>query len=327
MDRERLLSHGREVVAREADALRLLADSLDDSFAETVRVLEGTLARGGRILVSGMGKSGFVARKVASTLCSTGAPAVYLHPVEAVHGDLGLVVPGDALIAISRSGEFESLDPIVEAAERHGVPILGWTAVRDSPLAREADVAIVLDVGPEADPHDVIPSTSSTATMALGDAVAIALFRARGLGADDFARLHPGGHLGRRLTLRVRDLMHGGEALPTTAPEATLLDVLGVITEKRLGLAVVVDDQGDLAGVLTDGDVRRALVADGESLHRPVAELMTADPRSIGPDELIVRAIERMEQPARRITALVVLDGHRPVGVLHLHDCLDAGFR
>ncbi|MEZ5065494.1 MAG: KpsF/GutQ family sugar-phosphate isomerase [bacterium] len=327
VDAARLIEYGREVVRREGEALRMLADSLDGSFVETVRVLERTLSGGGRIVVSGIGKSGLVARKIAATLCSTGAPAVYLHPVEAIHGDLGLITPGDALIAISRSGQFESLDPIVEAAGRHGVPILGWTAVAESPLAEEADVAIVLEVGPEAGPDDVIPSASSTAMMALGDAVAIALFHERGLGPEDFARLHPGGQLGRRLTMRVRELMHTGAELPLATPDAPLLEVLAEITRKRLGLAVIVEESGRLAGLVTDGDVRRALLADPESLTRPVAGMMTRDPRTISEDELVVRAIERMEQPARRITALIVADEGKLLGVLHLHDCLAAGFR
>lgn len=323
-----LTAFGREVIAREADALRRLAEGLDGSFVETVETLRAALERGGRILVTGMGKSGIAGRKLASTLCSTGAPAIFVHPAEAAHGELGLVQPGDALVAISRSGDVEPLTSVLATAERLGVPIIAWTSAADSPLAREADVTVVLDVGPEADPDDLIPSASSTATIALGDAVAITLFRARGLRPEDFAALHPGGALGRRLTLRVRELMHRGTELPLVSGDRTLLDVLHVISDKRLGLAVVVDGGGTLLGVLTDGDVRRALLSDRAAVDHPVAELMTRDARTIGPDELVVRAIQRMEQPARRITALVVVDGERrPVGVLHLHDCLDAGLR
>jgi arabinose-5-phosphate isomerase len=323
-----LAAWGREVIVRESDALRALAEALDASFVETVETLRAALERGGRILVTGMGKSGIAGRKLASTLCSTGAPAIFVHPAEAAHGDLGLIQPGDALVAISRSGDAEPLAPVLAAAERLAVPIIAWTSVADSPLAREAEVTVVLDVGPEADPDDLIPSASSTATIALGDAVAITLFRARGLRPEDFAALHPGGALGRRLTLRVRDLMHHGPELPLVSGERTLLDVLHVISDKRLGLAVVVDGEGALAGVLTDGDVRRALLADRAAVDRPVAGLMTRDPRTIGANELVVRAVQRMELPARRITALVVVDEVcRPVGVLHLHDCLEAGLR
>jgi arabinose-5-phosphate isomerase len=187
---------------------------------------------------------------------------------------------------------------------------------------------VVLDVGPEADPDDVIPSASSTAAMALGDAVAIALFRSRGLCARDFATLHPGGRLGRRLTTRVADLMRAGADLPLVEAERTILDALHVISDKRLGLAVVVGEDGTLRGVLTDGDVRRALTADSGSLSHPVRDHMTRDPRTIGADELVERAIRTMETPARRITALVVVgENRRPIGVLHLHACLDAGFR
>lgn len=326
---EALTRYGRSVIEREAEALRMLAGQLDDGFAETVEILARTLEQGGRILLTGMGKSGLAARKIASTLCSTGAPAVFLHPSEAEHGDLGMVTASDVLIAISRSGDLESVESVVSAAERLGVPILAWTSEVDSALAREANLTIVLDVGPEADPHDLIPSTSSTATIALGDAVAIALFRARGLAAEDFAKLHPGGTLGRRLTLRVRDLMRSGPDLPLVTPDRALLDVLHVISDKRLGIAVVVDGEGRLAGILTDGDVRRALLRDGDTLHRPVAELMTPDPRTIEPGELVARAIQRMEEPDRRITSLVVVGpaDRVPVGVLHLHDCLEAGLR
>ncbi len=326
--REAWTAGGREVVTREAEALARLAARLDDAFARTVEILEASLARGGRILLTGSGKSGLVARKIAATLCSTGAPAVFLHPGDAAHGDLGLVTAADALVVVSRSGDRESAAPILAVAERLGVPVLAWTAHADSPLAREADAVIALDVGPEADPHDLIPSTSSSAAMALGDAVAITLFRARGLTPADFAALHPAGVLGRRLTLRVRDLMRQGSDLPIARLEQTILDVLHVISDKRLGLAVVAANDGRLAGVLTDGDVRRALLADESSLHRPVADVMTRDPRTIAPDELVERAIRAMETPARRITALVVVDERgAPVGVLHLHSCLDAGIR
>lgn len=327
VDRDTLLEWGRHVISREGHALQGLADSLDESFAQTVQALSDALARGGRILVSGMGKSGLAARKFAATLCSTGAPAVFIHPEEAAHGDLGVISSGDVLVAISRSGDLGSLGSVVAAAERLGVPVLAWTARKDSPLAEVADLTVVLETGPEADPEDLIPSTSSTGAIALGDAVAITLFRARGLSAEDFARLHPAGVLGRRLTLRVSDLMHAGEALPMVLPTATLLDTLQEISAKRLGLAVIADEAGTLLGVLTDGDVRRALVAGADSLSRPVERYMTKDPRTVSPGDLVARAVERMERPSRRITALVVTEGGRAVGVLHLHDCLDAGLR
>jgi arabinose-5-phosphate isomerase len=326
-DAAQLTAWGREVIALEGEALLRLSTAVDDAFVETVRALDAALRRGGRILVSGMGKSGLAGRKFAATLCSTGAPAVFIHPEEAAHGDLGLVAEGDVLVAISRSGDLGSLGAVVAAAERLGVPVIGWTAVEASPLARLADRAVILDVGPEADPDDLIPSTSSTATIAFGDAVAITLFRARGLRAEDFARLHPAGALGRRLTLRVRDLMHSGADVPYVESGTTLLDALPEITAKRLGLALVRDGSGGLAGILTDGDLRRALQEDPESLRHPVSRHMTADPRTIDPDTLVARAIEFMERPARRITALVVLEDGRPVGVLHLHDCLQAGLR
>lgn len=322
-----LLRWGREVVERESQALHALADSLDGTFVETVRMLARTVAGGGRILVSGMGKSGLAARKISATLRSTGAPAVFLHPGEASHGDLGLVTADDVLVAISRSGDLDALGSVVSAAQRLSVPVIAWTQVPDSALARAADLAVTLAAGPEADPAGIVPTASTAAAIAFGDAVAIALFRARGLTADDFARWHPGGLLGRRLTLRVSELMHAGDDLPLVTADRTMLEVLQVISDKRLGLAVVAGADGALAGVLTDGDVRRALLEDERALHAPIAPHLTRDPRTIGPDELVAKALETMERPERRITALVVVEGRRPVGVLHVHDCLQTGLR
>jgi arabinose-5-phosphate isomerase len=250
-----------------------------------------------------------------------------VHPSEAAHGDLGLLTERDVLIAISRSGNAEALEPVVSAAERLGVPVIGWTSDAHSPLARQADVAVILAVGPEADPDGVVPSASSTATIAFGDAVAITLYRARGLTARDFASLHPGGALGRKLTLQVHELMRRGSELPLVRADQGLLQVLQVISEKRLGVAVVVGSKNEIHGVLTDGDVRRALLRDPEALNRPVRDFMTENPRTIGPTELIARAIQRMENPPQ-VTSLVVADeSGRPIGVLHLHDCLQAGLR
>jgi arabinose-5-phosphate isomerase len=326
--RATLSEWGRDVVLRESRALDNLAHQIGESFAETVEILHATMERGGRILLTGSGKSGLVARKIAATFCSTAAPAIFLHPADAAHGDLGLVTAGDALIVVSRSGSIEGLETVLAAAERLGVPILAWTCDGESQLSKHASVLIPLEVGPEADPDDLIPSCSSAAAMALGDAAAIALFRGRGLTARDFAALHPGGQLGRRLTMCVRDLMSGGDQLPIVQPSVTLFDAMHVISDKRLGVAIVLAADGRIAGILTDGDIRRALLADPQSLHRPVQEVMTRDPRTINPDELVERAIQTMETPSRRITSLVVVDAdRRPVGVLHLHSCLEAGFR
>jgi arabinose-5-phosphate isomerase len=322
-----LVTLGREVIHREASALERLADSLGESFADTLRLLAAALDRGGRILLTGVGKSGLAARKIASTLCSTGAPAFFIHPQEASHGDLGLLTERDVLIAISRSGNAEALEPVLSAAERLGVPVIGWTSDARSPLALTADVAVNLAVGPEADPEGIVPSTSSTATIAFGDAVAIALYRARGLTASDFASLHPGGALGRKLTLQVHELMRRGDELPLVRPDQDLLEVLQVISEKRLGVAIVVGGKKEIEGVLTDGDVRRALLRDPKGLRRPVCDFMTRSPRTIGPNELIARAIQRMETRPQITSLVVVNESGCPIGVLHLHDCLQAGLR
>jgi len=314
------LDVARRVLATEAAGLRALAASLDAGFARAVDLLAGVT---GRVVVSGMGKSGHVARKIAATFASTGTPALFVHPAEASHGDLGMVVPGDAALVLSNSGETAELADLIAHARRFGLPLIGITARGASALAGAADVALLLPAAAEACPMGLAPTTSTTMQVALGDALAVALVTRRGFTAADFRDFHPGGKLGAKLRL-VRDLMHGGDAMPLAAP-ATLMDrALLLITEKRFGCLGVVDADGRLAGIITDGDLRRAMGPD--LFLRPAHAVMTASPQTIGPDALAAEALHVMNARERPITALFVVDaGHRPLGILHVHDLLRAG--
>ena len=310
----------RAVLATEAAGLTALAAGLDHRFAAAVALL-GTAT--GRVVVSGMGKSGHVGRKIAATLASTGTPALFVHPAEASHGDLGMIVAGDVVLALSNSGETPELADLVAHTRRFGIGLVAITAGPDSALAGAADVLLLLPRAAEACPMGLAPTTSTLMQMALGDALAVALLTRRGFGAADFRRIHPGGRLGARLR-RVRDLMHHGDAVPLVAPEAPMHQALLVMTEKRFGCLGVLDPEGRLLGVVTDGDLRRHMGPD--LLARPVAEIMTRAPRHIGPEALAGEALALMNTPARPVTSLFVLDpASRPVGILHIHDLLRAG--
>ena len=314
------LEVARDVLAAEAAGLLALAESLDGEFGRAVDLLATTT---GRIVVSGMGKSGHVGRKIAATLASTGAPALFVHPAEASHGDLGMIVAGDAVLALSNSGETAELADLIAHSRRFGLALVGITARAGSALAQAADVALVLPAAREACPMGLAPTTSTTMQMALGDALAVALLTRRGFGAADFRQFHPGGRLGARLR-RVRELMHTGDALPLAGPDTRLDAALLLMTGKRFGCLGVVDSQGRLAGIFTDGDLRRAMGAD--LLARRLGEVMNPSPRSIGPDALAAEALHVMNAPDRPITALFVLDAERrPLGILHIHDLLRAG--
>lgn len=319
------LAVARRVLGVEADALAALAASLNEAgFARAVAILAGIA---GRVVVTGMGKSGHVARKVASTLASTGTPALFVHPAEASHGDLGMIVAGDAVLALSNSGETPELADLVAHARRFGLPLVAITGRAESALARAADVALVLPPAPEACPMGLAPTTSTTMQLALGDALAVALLTRRGFTAADFREFHPGGRLGARL-VRVRDRMHVGEALPLAPPGLRMDAALVAMTEKRFGCLGIVED-GRLVGVITDGDLRRSLQPGGAApredlLSRTAGEIMTATPHVIGPDTLAGEALRLMNE--RAITALFVVDpGRRPIGILHVHDLLRAG--
>lgn len=309
---------GRQVIATEAEALRRLAESIDVTFAAAVDLLAGI---GGRACVTGMGKSGHVARKIAATLASTGTPALFVHPAEASHGDLGMITPQDAVIALSNSGETAELRDLILYTRRFSIPLIAMVGRAPSTLTDAADLSLVLPPVGEACPMGLAPTTSTTCMLALGDALAVALLERRGFSARDFAVFHPGGKLGSQL-LRVEQLMHRGEDLPLVGPDAPMGEAIFEMTRKRLGCVGVVDD-GRLVGIITDGDIRRHMAPD--IFARTAGEIMSRNPRTIEPRALAVEAVAAMNGPPRPVTVLFVVEGDRPVGALHLHDCLKAG--
>jgi len=305
----------REVLEIEAAAVRGLVAQLDESFDRAVELIR---AAPGRVVCSGMGKSGIVMKKVAATLSSTGTPAFFLHPAEAIHGDLGMLVAGDVVLAASYSGTTEELLRMVETIKRLGAKLIALTGNPQSPLARAADVHLAAVIDKEACPLNLAPTASTTATLALGDALAMALLEARGFTRDDFARFHPGGRLGKRL-LRVDQLMHSGEELPRVTAATPMRDAIYEMSRKRFGITGVVDDQGVLVGVISDGDLRRLLERDEAVLQRTAGDCMKRDPKTISGGELAPAALALLE--ALRITSLFVCDdAGRPVGLVHLHD-------
>ena len=313
------LASARRVLAAEAEALHTLAASLGDRFARALDLL--TVTGGGRVIVSGMGKSGHVAGKIAATLASTGTPAVYVHPGEASHGDLGMITAHDAILALSNSGETPELTDVVNYSRRFAIPLVAVTGRADSALAQAADQALILPEVGEACPMGLAPTISTTMMLALGDALAVALLERKGFSPADFKVFHPGGQLGRRL-LKVADLMHSGGELPLVPLDLAMGEVLLVMTNKSFGCVGVLDEVGRLAGIITDGDLRRHL--EPGLFARLAGEVMTAGPKTTGPNSLAAEALRIMN--ARSITSLfVVEDDRRPVGILHMHDCLRAG--
>jgi arabinose-5-phosphate isomerase len=314
-----LLKAARRVLEIEAEAVRALGDRLDARFTRAVSLLRDCR---GRVVVMGMGKSGLVGKKLAATLAATGTPALFLHPADGVHGDIGMLARGDVVVALSNSGETDELLAIVPAIKRLGVPLVILTGDPASRLARHGDVVLDVSVREEACPFNLTPTASTTAALALGDALAVALLRERGLQPEDFARLHPGGALGRRLT-RVDEVMHQGSAVPIVGETASVAEVVREMSAKRLGCTAVVDGQGRLIGIVTDGDLRRAAGAGGGTLPPTVAGLVTRSPKTVGRAELAATALLLMERHA--ITQLLIVDdAGRPDGILHLHDLLRA---
>lgn len=320
-DTERSLKLARQVLSIEADAVRALAERIDINF---VLALELLLACKGRVVVSGMGKSGHIGRKMAATMASTGTPAFFVHPGEASHGDLGMISHDDVVIALSNSGESAEITAILPLIKRRGAKLIGLSGNPASTLGRESDVHLNVAVDKEACPHNLAPTASTTATLAMGDALAVSLLDARGFTPEDFARTHPGGSLGRKLLVHVRDVMHTGEALPVVNKSATLKDALLEMTRKGLGMTAVVDDDGLLAGVFTDGDLRRALEKSVDVRAASIIELMSAQPKSINADRLAVEAVEKMQE--LQINGLLVVNKNKElVGALNMHDLLKAG--
>ena len=317
---ETALELARRVLAIEAEAVRALIERIDHRFLAAMNLI---LERRGRVVVSGIGKSGHIARKISSTLASTGTPAYFLHPAEANHGDLGMIESGDVFIAISHSGESEELLSIVPQVKRRGAKLIAITGRADSSLAREADVLLDAGVAQEACPLNLAPTASTTAALALGDALAVALLDARGFSADDFARSHPGGSLGRRLLTHVADVMRRGEDIPSVRDSATFKEALLEMSRGRMGMTAVLDADDQVRGIFTDGDLRRALEKVRNFDQTAVTEVMTAGPRSIRPEALAVEAVQMMER--HKVNQLLVVDERgRLVGALNMHDLFRA---
>ncbi len=309
---EDVLQFGRAILHDEARALDALADSLGDAFEQAIGLILGCK---GKLIVSGLGKSGHVGRKVAATFASTGTTATFLHLAEAIHGDLGMAAKGDVAILISQSGETAELEAVIDHFDHVGIAVIAITGNPSSMLAKAATAALVLPHWAEVGPESVAPTTSTTMTLALGDALAMTVMRQKGFTRTDFGRLHPGGSLGARLK-PVSRLMHSGDELPLVGQDTDMHDTVLEMSAKRLGVVGVTDDAGDLVGIITDGDLRRHIE---QGLDHPASLFMTANPKTIGPDSLVDEALNLFDE--NRITTLFVVDGRKPVGLLHIHDC------
>ncbi len=307
-----VLEFGREILHDEGRALDALADSLGTTFEQAVSLI---LDCPGKLIVSGLGKSGHVGRKIAATFASTGTTATFLHLAEAIHGDLGMAAKGDVAILISQSGDTAELEPVIDHFQHVEIPIIGITGNSGSMLSEAASAALVLPHWPEVGPEAVAPTTSTTMTLALGDALAMTVMRQKGFTRTDFGRLHPGGALGARLK-PVRRLMHSGEQLPLVGQSTSMHDTVVEMSAKRLGVVGVTNEAGDLVGVITDGDLRRHIE---QGLDHPASAFMTPNPKMIGPDSLVDEALTLFDE--HRITTLFVVEGRKPLGVLHIHDC------
>ena len=320
-DRSAVIAKGKKVVRIEAGAVATLGERIGESFADAVELL---LKCSGRVIITGVGKSGIIARKIVATMNSTGTPAFFLHPSDAVHGDLGMVRRDDVVMCISKSGDTSELQDLVPMFKRLGVPIISLVGRMQSKLAQDSDLALDASVEEEACPHDLAPTSSTTAALVLGDALSIALLEQREFSREDFALYHPGGTLGKRLLLRVDELMVTGDAIPRVAGDLPLRDAIVEMTSKRLGCTCVVRKDGTLEGILTDGDLRRLLQRENDIARISAAQAMTPRPKTIQQGSLAVVALQEME--SYNITQLVVVDpSHRPVGVVHLHDLVKAG--
>ncbi|HEY9686758.1 MAG TPA: KpsF/GutQ family sugar-phosphate isomerase [Coleofasciculaceae cyanobacterium] len=316
-----VLVRARGIIDIEIEALEDLKSQMDAHFIKAIQLIE---ACEGRVIITGMGKSGLIGKKIAATMSSTGTPAYFLHPAEGSHGDLGMVMKHDVVIAISNSGETPEILGILPLVKRFGVPLIAMTGKPDSMLARQSDAVLNIAVRQEACPLGLAPTASTTATLALGDALAVVLLERRGFSADDFAMFHPAGSLGKRLLLRAGDVMHTGDDLPIIPIETPFLDALAEVSRKKLGMGIIVDAQGCMQGVLTDGDIRRGLTRFPDPRTIVLTDMMTRSPKMIAPDDLAVTALRLMEES--KITVLVSCDPNgRPIGAVHMHDILKTG--
>jgi arabinose-5-phosphate isomerase len=321
-----VLKRAADVLRVESNGILSMADRLDESFVRAVKLLESCH---GKVVVTGMGKSGLICRKIAATLASTGTPSFFLHAGDALHGDLGMMKQGDVILAISNSGETDEILKLLPHIRHQGLKLVVMTGNPQSTLAKAGDVVLDVGVAEEACPLGLAPTASTTAALAMGDALAVVVLEEKGFKEEDFALRHPGGILGRRLLLRVEELMHRGEDLPIVHQDTLMKEALFEITSKRLGIVGVINQKGNLVGVVTDGDLRRGLQTFGDRiLNKQAGEVMTPKPRTIGQDALASEALAEMEQnPQRPITSLFVLENHsqKPIGVIHIHDILKAG--
>lgn len=318
---QKLINSGREVITIEADAIRALAQRIDQAF---VKACELILSATGRTIVTGMGKSGHIAKKIAATLASTGTPAFYVHPGEAGHGDFGMITHKDVIIALSHSGETPELLTLLPLIKHHDIPLISITGNSNSTLAKTSDALIDASIEKEACPLNLAPTASTSVALAWGDALAIALLKARGFTSEDFARSHPSGNLGRRLLLRIRDIMRTGDAIPTVFEHEAIQHVLIEMTQKHLGMTTVINQNKKIVGIFTDGDLRRTLSNKVDVHNTPVNEVMTPSFKAISQDSLAASALDTMEM--HKITCLLVLNDDETLrGVVHMHDLLSEG--
>lgn len=323
LTKEEIINHAKEVLRIEGEAVLNLIDLIDEEFVKAVEIIYKSK---GRVVLTGLGKSGLIARKIVATLNSTGTPAIFLHPTDALHGDLGMVRSEDVAIVISKSGANDEILNLVPMFKRIGVPIISMTAYKNSKLAQQSDVFLSIYVKEEACPYDLAPTASTTATLALGDAISVTLLHLRNFTEEDFAFLHPAGSLGKRLSLKIKEIMITGERIPIVKEKDLMTKVIYEISSKRLGTTCVVNDDGILTGIITDGDLRRLLEKTLDIKNLCAADVMTKNPKVIKADTLASFALQMMEN--YKITSLIITnDNHKPVGIIHLHDLINLGLQ